>query len=109
MCWTRRFTRTEVSLLNQKRRRRLHSIVRLSFRPGRDFLSVLDETIGDEITARRAEGLLVRLEEESIVTLDEYVFIKTVLDRETRKFPDHYRGRVRASLLKAMLALLVRE
>ncbi|HAV21069.1 MAG: CtsR family transcriptional regulator [Bacillota bacterium] len=84
-------------------------IVRLSFRPGRDFLSVLDETIGDEITARRAEGLLVRLEEESIVTLDEYVFIKTVLDRETRKFPDHYRGRVRASLLKAMLALLVRE
>jgi transcriptional regulator CtsR len=84
-------------------------IVRLSFRTGRDFLSVLDETIGDEINVRRADGLLLRLEEEDFLTVDEYVFIKTVLDRETQKAPENYRSAVRASLLKAMLALLLRE
>jgi transcriptional regulator CtsR len=84
-------------------------IVRLAFRTGHDFLSVLDEKIGDEITPRRAEGLLVRLQEEDFLNVDEYVFIKTVLDRETQKVPQNYRGAVRASLLKAMLALLFRE
>lgn len=84
-------------------------IVRLAFRTGHDFLSVLDEKIGDEITPRRAEGLLFRLQEEDFLDADEYVFIKTVLDRETQKAPQDYRGAVRASLLKAMLALLLRE
>ncbi|NLB73092.1 MAG: CtsR family transcriptional regulator, partial [Firmicutes bacterium] len=84
-------------------------IVRLAFRTGRDFLSVLDEKIGDEITVRRADGLLLRLEEEGFLTEDEYVFIKTVLDRETQKAPYNYRSADRASLLKVMLALMLRE
>jgi len=84
-------------------------IVRLAFRTGDDFLSVLDTKIGDEITVRRAEGLLLRLQEEDFLEVEECVFIKTVLDRETSKAPQNYRNAIRASLLKAMLALLFRE
>ncbi|MGI5846346.1 MAG: hypothetical protein ACOX7D_04175 [Alphaproteobacteria bacterium] len=53
--------------------------------------------------------MLLRLKEEGFLTVDEYVFVKTVLDRETQKAPENYRRAVRASLLKAMLALLLRE
>ena len=84
-------------------------IVRLTFKTGRDFLSVLDENIGNEITSSRADGLLLRLKEEEFLTVDEYVFIKTVLDREIQKAYNEYRNAVRASLLKAMLALLLKE
>lgn len=84
-------------------------IVRLAFRTGHDFLSVLDETIGDQITSSRAEGLLQRLQEEGFLELDECVLIKAVLDKETIKVPQNHGNTVRASLLKAMLALLFRE
>jgi transcriptional regulator CtsR len=84
-------------------------IVRLTFRTGPDFLSVVEEKIGDEITRGRAEGLLFRLQEEGFLDVHECIFIRTVLDRETSKAPQNYRGAIRAGMLKAMLALLLRE
>ena len=84
-------------------------IVRLTFETGPNFLSVVEEKIGDEITRGRAEGLLVRLQEEDFLDDHECVFIRTVLDRETSKAPLDYRNAVRASMLKAMLALLLRD
>ncbi|NLS45456.1 MAG: CtsR family transcriptional regulator [Firmicutes bacterium] len=84
-------------------------IVRLNFRTGKDFLSVINETIGDLISASRAEGLLSRLKEEGLLDIGEYILIKTILERETEKAPEGYVNMIRASLLKAMLTLLFRE
>lgn len=84
-------------------------IIRLTFRTGNDFGSILEETIGDEIIRERVEDLLSRFEEEGFLDADECVLVRTVLDRETSKVPKNFRSRIRAGMLKAMLAMLFQE
>ncbi|MCR4402610.1 MAG: CtsR family transcriptional regulator [Firmicutes bacterium] len=84
-------------------------IVRLSFRPSQDRASLIEEEIGDEITERRADAILVRLEDEGLLDEGERAFVKAVLERETARLHPSYRGTVRASLLKAMVMLLLKE
>ncbi|MDI7247154.1 MAG: CtsR family transcriptional regulator [Bacillota bacterium] len=84
-------------------------IVRLSFRPSQNLASLIEAEIGDEITERRADSLLLRLEDEGLLDEGDRAFVRAVLERETERLHPSYRGTVRASLLKAMVMLLLRE
>ncbi|MGE5593583.1 MAG: CtsR family transcriptional regulator [Betaproteobacteria bacterium] len=84
-------------------------IVRLSFRPSQDLASLIEAEIGDEITERRADALLLRLEDEGLLDEGDRAFVKAVLERETERLHPSYRGMVRASLLRAMVMSLLRE
>lgn len=84
-------------------------IVRLSFRPSQDLASLIEAEIGDEITGRRADALLLRLEDEGLIDEGDRTFMRAVIDRETERIHPSYRAAVRASLLKAMVMLVLRD
>ncbi|MEW5866393.1 MAG: CtsR family transcriptional regulator [Bacillota bacterium] len=84
-------------------------ILRLSFGSDQDLASLIQTEIGDDISARRADALLIRLEDEGLLNENDRAFVKAVLARETLRVHPSYRGVVRASLLKAMVMALLRQ
>jgi transcriptional regulator CtsR len=68
--------------------------------------TLIEDTVGDEISQRRMESILVRLEEAELLTYQEASLIKTVIERELSDISQSSQDVVRAKLLKAILLVL---
>ncbi|SHE82364.1 CtsR family transcriptional regulator [Desulforamulus putei] len=65
--------------------------------------------VGDDINQSQAEKIIKRLAEEDFITAREARIFRAVMDRNTLRVDLPWRDRIRAQLLRAMLAAVFRE
>ena len=65
------------------------------------------ETVGESIDMSEAEALLARLLDHDYLSRKDMVVIRALLEEETREISEVYAGRLRATLLRSMLMLLL--
>ncbi len=83
-------------------------IVRLVVSPQSQFQLTMRQLIGEQLSHKQALGLITRLTDEKILTLREAAIVKAVLSRTSLgDVPEQ--DRLRASLMKYILATLCRE
>ena len=82
-------------------------IVRLEPRHPQGICSWISQAIGDSIGMDEAEALLVRLLDHDYLSRQDALVIRSLLVEETEQLKPAYAGRVRASLLRSMLILLL--
>ena len=71
--------------------------------------SAVISSIGEEISFKRAEQILSRLNEEEIISLKELGLIKSMITDEAIKVPFAIKDKMRAQSLKACVLYLLNE
>ena len=74
-----------------------------------NWLEELFRYIGDNISQKDAAGILRRLLNEELISKREYKLMQAALDRSVLKIELPWRDKIRANILKAMLAVLISE
>lgn len=85
-------------------------IIKLSWinTPKTKFEDIYDH-LKDEINQWEAEGILMRLREEDIITSREYHILKAVMARETLNIQLPKRDQIRSRIIQATLTALCRD
>ncbi|NPV91777.1 MAG: CtsR family transcriptional regulator [Firmicutes bacterium] len=78
-------------------------LIRISLERVREFEDVLRETIGDRISQSVAEGLIMRLLDEGVLTSREALMLRRIVDRNTLALEMAQRDQIRAKILQAAL------
>ncbi|MBV1726409.1 MAG: CtsR family transcriptional regulator [Eubacteriales bacterium] len=84
-------------------------IFKLSAEQPGDLLRECYHRIGSSITAPDARSIIVRLRDEQIISEREAHLINVTVDDATLNLDSAWRNRLRANILKAMLASLARQ
>lgn len=82
-------------------------LIRLNLEP-QHLRNLIQDRIGDQISQDEAEGVIVRLREEGIITPRESALMTAAVSRETISVDLPLRDALRANLMKAMLLALLR-
>ncbi len=67
---------------------------------------LIDDLIGDEISQREMESILIRFKEADLLTFRGLILIKAIITRELGDIPAPLQGLIRAKLLKVVLLVL---
>ncbi|MGB8956594.1 MAG: CtsR family transcriptional regulator, partial [Tumebacillaceae bacterium] len=65
--------------------------------------------IGSSITAKEAEGILIRLHDEKLLTTREALMMRSVVCSDILPLSPVFRDQVRASQLSAMLVAILKS
>ncbi|MCK4261430.1 MAG: CtsR family transcriptional regulator [Halanaerobiales bacterium] len=77
--------------------------------PEVDFMYVVLEIIGDELTQQQMVNLLHNLEDKKIITQREKLILQAVLNRQNLSIDLPYRDYLRAKLFKAALGAIMKS
>lgn len=84
-------------------------IVKIPLRRQANLLEEVYQLVGSSIPQREAEGIIARFLEEDLITEREAHIMRAAVDRRTLSVKLPLRDRLRASLLKVMLAQILRD
>lgn len=82
-------------------------VVRLKVDKSDHLFLLVTNRIGDEITKRDAEDIIMRLKESSAVTNNEAAIMNAAISAKALNMPVVLKDRVRASILKQMVLVLL--
>lgn len=82
-------------------------VVRLKVDKSDHLFLLVTNRIGDEITQRDAEDIIMRLKESSAVTKNEAAIMNAAISAKALNMPVVLKDRVRASILKQMVLVLL--
>ncbi|MDY0323622.1 MAG: CtsR family transcriptional regulator [Candidatus Carbobacillus sp.] len=83
-------------------------IQKLTVDPDNAWLKELYEQIGDAITQASSEGMLYRLQEAGKLTPREVAILNALIHRETLALETKDRDRLRARMMKRIIAILLK-
>ncbi len=69
----------------------------------------IDEAIGERLSDKEAEDILMRLADSDVINSRDLSFIRILIRKELAKVPFAVRDLVRARLVKAMIMMTLRE
>ena len=84
-------------------------VIKLPLLREKDFIRLMQRNIGSHVSEQAGEGLVKRLHEEGFLTYREMGLMKNIIRRETLNVELPERDGLRARILKAMIASLMRE
>jgi len=84
-------------------------IVKIPLRREANLLEEISRLVGSSVSQREAEGIIARFLEEDLITEREAYIMRAAVDRRTLNVELPLRDRLRASLLKVMLAQVLRD
>ena len=70
---------------------------------------IILESVGDELSARRATQILSRLKGENIISQKEFNIIKSAISDEALSLPVVLKDKLRANIFKSVLLTLLKE
>lgn len=84
-------------------------IIQLAVTRESELQKLLADFAGEGISQTAADGLIIRLYEEGLLTAREALLMKAVIDRNTLLLPLPERDVLRSRLVRAMLLTIMRE
>jgi len=84
-------------------------IVKLAVNRESELNRIFTDLLGDDVSQNVAEGLIMRLREEGLLTARESLLMRSVVHRNTILLPLPERDCLRSRILKAMLYTVMRD